>query len=65
MKDHCLDRVWYAVQKERTDSWDFGSYHLDKAIEYLREQGCRLIVIVDDEHDVALEEITYEEVMSC
>lgn len=48
---------WYAVQENRTDAWDKGSYDYKEAMEMLQEHGCGLIAVIED--DVCVEEIEY------
>ncbi len=52
---------WYAIQKDRTDGWDIGSDEYDTAIQMLREQGCGLIAVIDENTGCCMEEITFEE----
>ena len=54
-------KKWYAVQEERTDAWDNGSYDYKEAVQMLKEQGHGLIAVIDDDAKVCLEEIEYEE----
>ena len=54
-------KKWYAVQEERTDAWDNGSYDYEEAVQILREQGHGLIVVIDDDAKVCIEEIEYED----
>lgn len=53
-------RFWYAVQVERSDPWDYGSYDYDKAVEMLKKQGCGLIAVICV--NVCVREITFEEI---
>lgn len=39
---------WYAVQKDRTDQWDNGSYDYHEAVKMLDEQGSGLIAVIDE-----------------
>ena len=52
---------WYAVQEERTDAWDYGTHDYDEAVKMLKEQGCGLIAVIDEETNFCEEEITFEE----
>lgn len=53
--------IWYAVQEETTDAWDYGSYDLQKAVEMLKAQGRGLIAVIDEENGVCLREIAYND----
>lgn len=52
---------WYAVQETREDAWDYGSHEYEKAVEMLKEQGSGLIAVIDEDSNVCIEEIEYEE----
>lgn len=54
---------WYAVQKDRDDAWDNGSYDLDTAREILKEQGYGLIAVIDEESNFCEKEIEYEDLL--
>lgn len=53
---------WYAVQKNRMDAWDNGSDNYDTAVEMLIEQGCGLIVVIDEDTGMCEEEVDYDDV---
>lgn len=55
---------WYAVQETREDAWDYGSHEYEKAVEMLKEQGSGLIAVIDEDSNVCIEEIEYEEAMA-
>lgn len=55
---------WYAVQRDREDAWDNGSYNKAEAVWMLKEQGSGLIAVIDDDTKVCIEEIEYDEVKS-
>ena len=53
--------IWYAVQKESTDSWDYGSEDFWVAMNMLCKQGCGLIAEIHNGYcvkEVYLEEAT-------
>ena len=52
---------WFAVQKDRTDQWDNGSYNYLEAVEMLEAQGCGLIAVIDENSGLCVEEIEYED----
>lgn len=54
--------IWYAVQKESTDEWSYGSHDLEEAKAMLREQGEGLIAVIDEEDNFCIEEIYYDDV---
>ena len=54
-------KKWYAVQKDSTDTWDFGSHDYNEAAQMLKEQGYGLIAVIDEESNVCDEEIQYED----
>ena len=54
------DRLWYAVQRDREDDWGTGSFDKDEAIEMLKNQGCGLIAVI--QNDTCIEEIEYEDI---
>ena len=57
------DDVWYAVQEDPTDAWDYGSYNKDVAIDMLRqlvyERGDGLIAVIKD--GICDKEIYYDD----
>lgn len=53
---------WYAVQEDRTDAWDVGSYDLDEAKNMLKQQGRGLIAVINEDTNFCESEITFEEV---
>lgn len=55
---------WYAVQETREDAWDYGSHEYGKAVEMLKEQGSGLIAVIDEDSNVCVEEIEYEDAMA-
>lgn len=59
MKDFVEVKPWYAVQKDSTDPWDYGSHNYDEAIEMLKQQGEGLIAVIND--DFCEEEIKYDD----
>lgn len=52
---------WYAVQRDREDAWDNGSFDYDEAVKLLREQGYGLIAVIDDDTKSCIEEIEYDD----
>lgn len=56
--------VWYAVQKERTDAWDFGSHDYEEAVRMLKEQGHGLIAVIDEKDGFCVKEIEYDEAVN-
>lgn len=52
---------WYAVQKETTDAWDYGSHSYTEAIEMLKKQGAGLIAVIEENTGVCVEEIKFED----
>lgn len=56
-----MNRLWYAVQKDSTDDWDYGTYDYYEAIEMLKDQGCGLIAYIDEETSFCVEEFHYED----
>jgi len=52
---------WYAVQRDREDAWDNGSFDYNEAVAMLKAQGEGLIAVIDDETKVCTEEIEYDE----
>jgi len=59
MKDFEEVKPWYAVQKDNTDPWDYGSHNYDEAIKMLKQQGEGLIAVIND--DFCEEEIKYDD----
>ena len=53
-------KKWYAVQMDRTDAWDKGSFDYDEAIQILKNQGFGLIAVIED--DECVEEIEYNDI---
>lgn len=54
--------LWYAVQKESTDSWDAGSNNYGEAIEMLRKQGEGMIAVINEDTGVCVDEIMYQDI---
>lgn len=59
-----LRNQWYAIQKDRTDGWDNGSYNYQDAIKILKNQGHGLIAVIDENTGCCIEEITFEELFN-
>ena len=53
--------LWFAVQEKNTDAWDYGSSDYAKACEMLKEQGCGLIAVI--ENDCCIAEYPYSEIV--
>lgn len=53
---------WYAVQENRMDAWDNGSDNYDTAVAMLKEQGCGLIAVINEDTGVCEEEIEYDDI---
>lgn len=53
--------MWFAVQEKNTDAWDYGSSDYDTACEMLKEQGCGLIAVI--ENDCCIAEYPYSELV--
>jgi len=53
---------WYAVQRDREDAWDNGSFDYDEAVKMLKDQGEGLIAVIDDDAKVCIEEIEFDEI---
>lgn len=51
---------WYAVQEDKTDFWDNGTYDYFEAEEMLLNQGKGLIAVI--ENDFCIKEITYDDI---
>ena len=56
-----VEAKWYAVQRSSEDEWNNGSYDIEEAKEMLREQGCGLIAVIDENNSFCIEEIRYED----
>lgn len=56
-------KIWYAVQEDSTDGWNYGSYSLDEATEMLRDQGHGLIAVIDEEDSFCLKEYAYSDLI--
>lgn len=54
-----MKNMWYAIQEDREDAWDYGTHDKDEAIDMLKEQGFGLIAVIDG--DVCVDEIEYED----
>ena len=54
--------MWYAVQRTRDDDWSTGSHDLEEAKKMLKDQGCGLIAVIDEETSFCEEEITFDEI---
>ena len=51
--------IWYAVQEDPSDSWDYGSRDFEKAMKMLNEQGYGLIAVIDDDSQTCIDEYYY------
>lgn len=60
-KGELEEAKWYAVQKDSSDPWDYGSYDYDEAVDMLKKQGKGLIAVISD--DFCENEIRYEEII--
>jgi hypothetical protein len=56
--------MWYAVQEERTDAWDFGSHDYEEAVRMLKEQGHGLIAVIDEKAGFCVKEIEYADAVN-
>lgn len=56
-----MDNRWYAVQRDREDSWDTGSHNYQEATEMLRKQGSGLIAVINEDTGCCVEEIEYDD----
>lgn len=55
-------KLWYAVQEDRADGWDTGSYDYEEAVRMLKEQGHGLIAVIQEGNDpICIREIEYGE----
>lgn len=56
-------RYWFAVQRDREDEWDNGSYILGEAKDMARRMGAQLIAVIDEGNGepVCVDEIPMEE----
>ena len=52
--------IWYAVQEDSEDAWDYGSHNFDEAKLMLKDQGCGLIAVIEN-GDFCKDEIRYED----
>ena len=57
-------RIWYAVQEQSSDGWDYGSYNIDEAVAMLKEQGHGLIAAIDEDNAFCMDEYTYDELIT-
>ena len=55
------NRLWYAVQGNKADAWDCGSYDYQEAVTMLAEQGYGLIAVINDYTGTCLEEVEYKD----
>lgn len=56
-----MKNIWYAVQIDSTDAWDYGSYDYDEAVEMLNQQGKGQIAIINEDTNFCEGEISFEE----
>lgn len=57
-----VSKVWYAVQVDSTDTWDYGSHDYDEAVDMLRQQGCGLIAVINEDTNFCESEIQYSDI---
>lgn len=52
MKKENKKRIWYAVQKDPRDAWDWGSFDFGEAVEMCKaDSEYQLIVAIDGDYD--------------
>ena len=57
-----MNNLWYAVQHERSDAWDYGSFDYDEACRMLKEQGEGWIAVIQNGNH-CIDEIAYEDLV--
>ncbi len=53
-------RIWYAVQVEPEDPWDYGSYDYEEAWEMLKYQGYGVLATIDTKTNFCLDQKFYD-----
>lgn len=43
-----MQKLWYAVQNESQDAWDYGSYDLQEAKEMAKQAGAKLLAVIEN-----------------
>lgn len=54
---------WYAVRKDRSDTYENGNYYYARALDMLKAQGCGLISVMSDEDGECIREIAYNDLL--
>ena len=52
---------WYAVRKDRNDTYENGSYRYKYALDMLKKQGHGFISVISDDTGDCIEEIEYKD----
>ena len=53
---------WYAIQRDRSDPWDDGTWDYEEALRLLDGQNCGLIAVINPETGCCEREIAYEDI---
>lgn len=59
LEDH---KKWYAIQRNRSDSWDDGTWDYEEALRLLDGQNCGLIAVINTKTGCCEREILYEDI---
>lgn len=54
-------KTWYALQNNRSDSWDYGTYDFSYSLKMLQRQGHGLIAVIDESINTCINEIWFDD----
>lgn len=61
-KDPENHEKWYAIQRDRSDPWDDGTWDYEEALRLLDGQNCGLIAVINTKTGYCEREILYEDI---
>ena len=53
--------TWYALQHNRSDSCDYGTYNFNYSLKMLQHQGHGLIAVIDEDTNTRIREILFDD----
>ena len=61
MKEGETMNTWYALQNNRSDSRDYGTYDFSYSLKMLQSQGHGLIAVIDEDTNTCIREILFDD----
>ena len=53
--------TWYALQHNRSNSWEYGTYDFSYSLKMLQSQGHGLIAVIDEDTNTCIREILFDD----